>query len=100
MSWSKVDDGRLFLFKRRMLEINNNSRHDKCDNTSSQCLFFIKCFLSSFSRNIRIRSRSERLSRSRSLMKKSRKVDFRRGDVEEHDVSNDRQSSARRGDPT
>lgn len=34
------------------------------DSTSSQCLFRIKCFLSSLSRNKRIRSRSERLSRS------------------------------------
>lgn len=34
------------------------------DSTSSQCLFRIKCFLSSLSRNRRIRSRSERLSRS------------------------------------
>lgn len=42
------------------------------DSTSSQCLFRIKCFLSSLSRNRRIRSRSERLSRSRSRSLKKR----------------------------
>lgn len=60
-----------------MRAVTNSRNNNYCDNTSSQCLFFIKCFLSSFSRNIRIRSRSERLSRSRSLKEKSRKVNFR-----------------------
>lgn len=55
----------------------NSGNNNYCDNTSSQCLFFIKCFLSSFSRNIRIRSRSERLSRSRSLKEKSHNVHSR-----------------------